>query len=430
MSYQITIVGRAEREARIKKGLLAPIGEFPFYDFRNQPTKLPRISLGIEVPIYRMENYRTFTDQREYIVKEGLPQNYFMVGQEVESAQQIQHGLLAVLARRGVSDSVVPVIDVLKKEKQREAILITSSGVVVNGNRRLAAMRELLSDDPSFSHVDCAVLPQDATADDILNIEAALQAKPETKLEYDWIGDAQLVARMVALHKGTAEVAKRLNRGEKEIKNAMLALAEADLFLKDWAHAEGSYSLVREDAEQLFKDLPKQLEGKDTALKNASRAIAWTLFNNKEKLPGRVYNFNPAFGKLASEVLDKVASDLGLSTEAKGSNDDDAGFAVNVGEDDATISYDAVIDALKSSDQDESIVDALIEAAQNAVEMDRGQKSGQAALKAVQQAHAKLMSVDVQRAAPETRGATRKQLEAISELSTALIKKIDNFKAN
>lgn len=427
MSYQIIIVSRAEREARIKKGLAAPVGEFEFHDFRNAPIKLLEIVLGIEVPIYRMENYRTFTDQREYILKEGLSPAYFTAGQEVESVQQVQHNLLATLARRGVADSVVPVIDVLQKEKQREAILITSSGVVVNGNRRLAAMRELLPKEPSFSHVRCAVLPEDATGDDILNIEAALQAKPETKLEYDWIGDAQLVSRLVTLHKGTAEVARRLDRSEKEIKNAMLALAEADIYLKEWANAEGAYSKVREDAEQLFKDLPKQLEGKDPALQRASRAIAWTLFDNKDKLPGRVYSFNPAFGRLAAEVLDKVASDLGLSTETKAADEDDGGFAVDVGFDEAPISYDAVVDALKS-DKDEAAVDALIEAAQNAVEFARGQKSGQAALKAVQQAHAKLMAVDVQRAALETRAPMRKQLEAIAQLTEALVKKIDAYK--
>jgi hypothetical protein len=431
VSYQINIVSRAEREARIKKGLLAPVGEFEFHDFRNTSVKLPEIMLGIEVPIYRMENFRTFTDQREYSLKEKLQTNYFTTGQEIESVQQVQHNLLAALARRGVAGSVVPVIDVLKKEKQREAILITSSGVVVNGNRRLAAMRQLLPDEPSFSHVRCAVLPEDATADDILNIEAALQAKPETKLEYDWIGDAQLVSRLVTLHKGTAEVARRLDRSEKEIKNAMLALAEADLYLKEWAHAEGAYSRVREDAEQLFKDLPKQLEGKDPALQRASRAIAWTLFDNKDKLPGRVYSFNPAFGKLAAEVLDKVASDLGLPTETKTAGQDASGFDVDVGGDDATVSYDAVVDALKAaSDKDETVVDALIEAAQNAVEISRGQKSGQAALKAVQQAHAKLMAVDVQRAAPETRSPMRKQLDAIVQLTDAIIKKIDAFKDN
>src|SRR5579863_778084 len=170
-------MSRAERELRVKKGLSAPVEELDFYDFRNAPTKLPVIVLGIDVPIYRMENFRTFTDQREYVVKEKLSQNYFKTGLEVESIQQVQHNLLVALARKGVAGSVVPVIEVLKREKQRESILITSSGVVVNGNRRLAAMRELYVDgDASFSHVRCAVLPEDATAGDILDIEAALQA--------------------------------------------------------------------------------------------------------------------------------------------------------------------------------------------------------------------------------------------------------------
>ena len=430
MVYQIKIIGRAEREARIKKGLEAPIGELPFHDFRNQAIQLRRISLPIDVPIYRMENYRTFTDQRRYIIENKLPQNYFTSGQEIESVQQVQHNILAVLARRGVADSVVPVIDVLKKEKQREPILITSSGVVVNGNRRLAGMRELLAEDSAFSHVDCAVLPADASSDDILDIEAALQAKPETKLDYDWIGDAQLIARMVQVHKDTKEVARRLDRSEKEIKNSLLALSEAELYLKEWADAEGAYDRVTEDAEQLFNDLPKQLEGKEPALKKASRAIAWTLFDNKDKLPGRVYNFNPAFGKLAAEVLDAVASNVGVSTEAKAETTAADDFTVDVGEDDSPVSYDAVFDALKSSTKDSPIVDALIEAAQNAIEMERGQKSGQAALKAVQQAHAKLIAVDVQRAAEDTRAPMRKQLEAINQLSAQLIAKIDTFKSN
>jgi hypothetical protein len=261
-----------------------------------------------------------------------------------------------------------------------------------------------------------------------VDIEAALQAKPETKLDYDWIGDAQLIARLVSLHKSTAEVARRLDRSEKEIKNSILALAEADLYLKDWAQAEGAYSKVRDEAEQLFNDLPKQLEGKDPALQRASRAIAWTLFDNKDKLPGRVYSFNAAFGKLAGEVIDKVASDLGLATETKGVEDDTGGFDVDVGGDDGAVSYDVVVDTLRNSAEDESVVEALIEAAQNAVEIARGQKSSQAALKAVQQAHAKLIAVDLQRAAPETRAPIRKQLDAIAALVTMLIQKIETYK--
>lgn len=209
----------------------------------------------------------------------------------------------------------------------------------------------------------------------------------------------------------------------------MLALAEADIYLKEWAQAEGAYSEVREEAEQLFKDLPKQLEGKDPALQRASRAIAYTLFDNKDKLPGRVYSFNPAFGTLATEVLDKVAEDLGLPTEAQEAGDEAADFAVDVGGgDDAPVSYDAVVGALKTGE--EFVVDTLIEAAQSAVEISRGQKSEEAALKAVQQAHAKLLAVDIQKAKAETRKPMRKQLDAILQLADALIKKIDAFKGS
>lgn len=62
--------------------------------------------------------------------------------------------------------------------------------------------------------------------------------------------------------------------------------------------------------------------------------------------------------------------------------------------------------------------------------MDRGQKSGQAALKAVQQAHAKLMAVDVQRAASDTRAPIKKQLDAIAQLTALLLKKLEEYKDN
>src|SRR5262249_34967053 len=157
---------------------------------RSKETPLKVIRIDISLPIYRMENFRTFIDQTEYAVKEKKPNTFFLMGQELESVQQLQHDILDKLARTGRADSITPVIEVLKKEKQRESILITSTGVVVNGNRRLAAMRELWKeskeDYPEFSHVNCMVLPDDTTPEEIVDIEADLQAKPETKLDYDW----------------------------------------------------------------------------------------------------------------------------------------------------------------------------------------------------------------------------------------------------
>ena len=89
--------------------------------------------MPIDVPVYRMENCRTFSAQQTEIAREGLAKDFFEKGQELTTAQQAQHEILARLAKEGPG-SVTPIIAVLEKGRQREAILITSTGV--NGNRR------------------------------------------------------------------------------------------------------------------------------------------------------------------------------------------------------------------------------------------------------------------------------------------------------
>ncbi|HCT4484475.1 TPA: ParB/RepB/Spo0J family partition protein [Pseudomonas aeruginosa] len=426
MSYIVKLTAPAERETLIEKALKKPTRSEAFYDFRSTKYDLPVTRVGIDLPVYRMENFRTYTDQHEYIAKEKVSTEFFSAGQEIESVQQVQHELLIRLARKGVADSVVPVIDVLEKEGQREPILITASGVVVNGNRRLSAMREL-----GMTHLDVMVLPPDASIEEIVDIEASLQGRPETKLDYDWIGDGQLINRLIGMGRTPKQVADQLHRSEKDIKNALQALTEVDLYLKEWAHAAGEYGRVSEDAEQLFKDLPKRLDGKDVNLAQASRVIAWSLFDNRDKLPGRIYEFNPAFGKLAGDVLDRVASDLGLSTcedagpQEMQSSDDD--FSIDLDDEEEAVTYDSVIEALKDESTRDEAVDSLIEAAQSAIEMDKGQKSGEAALKALSQANGKIASVDLSRAAPETYPKIKKQLDTIEGLCKQLRMKLSDL---
>jgi hypothetical protein len=426
--YIISITSRSEREARIRKG--TKIDEETLYDFRNQPAKLPVIQLPIDLPIYRMENFRTFTDQSRILAERKLAPDYFTGGQESEAAQQVQHDLLAELAREGVANSVVPVIDVLSEVGQREPILISSSGVVVNGNRRLAAMRELYAADKKgktgFGTVNCAVLPDDTSADEVLNIEASLQAQPDTKLDYDWIGDAQLVKKL-SERQSTLIVAERLRRSEREIRNTIQALLEADLYLKEWVKAPSEYSRVTEDGEQFFKDLPKQLEANEEALKTPSRILAWTLFDNRGLVPGRVYLFNPAFGRLAKVVLTQIANDLKVSTTPGDTalGDD---FDVDIDEPSGPVSFDNVAEVLRNSKGNRDVADIVIEASQAAIDIDKGQKSGGAALKLIAQAHTKLASVNISTAAADTRPRILKQLESIKNLVSALETKLAQIK--
>ena len=431
MLYKVQITAPVSRTATIASKVVATKEKREFFEFRNRKMELPLIQVPIELPVYRMENFRTFTDQRDYIAAEGKGVDYFAKGQESEEVQQAQHQLLYRLSLKGKADSVVPVSDVLESEGQRQPLLITADGVVVNGNRRLAALRELYAQGSKFSHfshIDVLVLPPDATIEEIVDVEANLQAVPETKLDYDWIGEAQLISRLVSLGRTHKQVADQLRRKEKDIKYAIQTLAEADLYLKEAPGTSGSYSEIREDAEQLFGDLPKLLEGKTEQMKEASRVIAWTLYQNKGRLEGRLYDYNAAIGNLADAVLDRVADDLGIQTEAGGGSDDEDAeegdeFAIDLGDENEVTSFAGVIEALKAPDNDAAI-EALIEATQTEIQLDKGQKSGKAALKSVQQAHTKLASVDLSKAEKSTIPKIAKQLEAIRSLVDGLEKKI------
>lgn len=427
MGYSINLVAKSEREERIKKAIEASTKTVDFYDFRNRKHELPVITIDISVPIYRMQNFRTFSDQHQYIADENASGDFFKNGQELETVQQVQHEILVELANKGKSDTVKPVIEALEQEKQREPLLIASNGMVVNGNRRLAAMRELLKEHSEFSHVELMVLPADATSDEILDVEANLQAKPETKLDYDWIGDGQLIHELKQRGRDTTGIAKQLNRTKSDIENTLLSLVEGEIYLRDWLGKPDQYSIIRGDAEQLFGDLPKLLNNKPNDIKEASRAIAYTLFENRDKINGRLYNYNPAIGKLTENVLDHFSKQLeanGITLNAEDDDGDD--FLVDF-EDDQQNSYSQLTQTLKDDETKNTAISALIEACDIAIETEKNKKSGEAALKSIVQAHSKLVSVDISTASKETYRGIEKQLSAISKVIDGLSKELEKY---
>jgi len=426
--FKIKIKGPTIREAHIRNSVQTSTETQEFYDFRNHRTDLKRIRIAEDLLLYRMENFRTFTEQRAYLLREGKPTDFFLSGQENESVQQVQHEILAQLARKGRADSVVPVIDVLRTEKQREPLLITFRGVVVNGNRRLAGMRELIAENGAanqeFRHISCLVLPEDATPEDIIEIEAGLQGRPETKLDYDWIGDSQLIKRLIELGRTERELADRLNRKPAEIRNSLAALTEANLYLKDWAKAEGEYTRVR-DSEQFFKDIPSLLQGKEQALADASRIIAWTLYDNRDKLNERLYAFNITFGKQAADVLDRMSSEMGIALTEDGSEGPDDSFDVDIEAASDELSYQPITELLRDPERQEDAVETLIDICRGVIEEEKGKKTGTAALKAIGAANARLTEVDLGRADPSTYHTIGRQLEQIQKRAADLKATLD-----
>ncbi len=419
MAYNFRITPRAEREALINRRLESSreFGEI-IYDFRSDNYTPKVISLPIGIPVYRMENCRTFTAQQNDIATQSLDNDFFAKGQEFSTAQQAQHEILFKLAKQS-TESVTSIYDVLEKDGQREPILITSTGVVVNGNRRLSAMRELMrqkddSVDERFSHIRCAVLPPDITPDEVDDIEADLQARPQTKLDYDWIGDARLISRQVNKGRSTKEVADRLRRSKTEIENVLQSLDEADLYLTEWVEKPREYHLLK-DGEQIFSDIPKNIDKKDPQLQEASRAIAWSIYENRDRVPGRVYSLNAAFGRLAPKVLDIIEDRIDIEQEDKEHSDDEDDFSIDiVGDiDDSGKNYKPIINALKNEVTKDDTVNVLLEACETAIESARGERNEKAPLKTLSQVHARIIGIDTNAAGQDTLSPMLKQIEAI-----------------
>ena len=113
--------------------------------------------------------------------------------------------------------------------KEEIPLVLTFDGYVVNGDRRLAILREL----ENVTHVDAVVLPADADSKDISGLEMRLQMAEDGKAEYNWL-DALLTieANITEVGFTEEEVARemgcypktiQLQRHELDLVNRYLA---------------------------------------------------------------------------------------------------------------------------------------------------------------------------------------------------------------
>src|SRR5258707_7836271 len=307
----ISVVPAHAREEIITKALARPLGNDTTLDvFPGKKLDLPKIELPIGLPVYRMAKRRTSIEQFAFLRREKRPDNFFTNGEESEEAQQIQHQILAELAKAG-GDSIAVMMKVLREGRQSQALWITPKGVVINGNRRLAAMRELYAESskkfPHYATVECAVLPS-LTPEQIEELEIRLQVAPETKLPYGWIHDCLLIEKRINSGKSEEYVANLMGKRGGDVRSALAALQEVNIYLRDWRKSPGDYGLVEENGKQFFYDLPKQLKGKSGAVLEAMRRVGWILFDNGDDLGTRLYAFNKIIGEKAHDVLNRLAA--------------------------------------------------------------------------------------------------------------------------
>lgn len=245
--------------------------------------RVPIVALEDDLLLYRVDNGRLAAAIAEALT--GAETIERLRARESEPAtQRLLHHLLLEKAR----DPRGPIFAELDRRAcQTEPLLVTASGIVVNGNRRLAAMRDLRARDPqrfvSFSRPLVAVLPEDVDAVELEFAEASLQMAPETKLSYGWIERRLKLRRQrdeLGLPREWIREAYRLEEVET-IDRQIGELALAENYLAGFSGAR--YGAI-EDAEALFVGLAGQLERLPSALVPIWRAAGFAMIEARSAL--------------------------------------------------------------------------------------------------------------------------------------------------
>lgn len=143
-------------------------------------------------------------------------------------------------------DETNKLLDQIRKVGQLEPGVTTADGTVINGNRRLAVLRHLYQEtkDPKYSHIEVALLPEDATRKELFLLEAFLQMTPESREKYGPVTTALEIERGINEFRVPKDVvARTMNLKSADVDDFLERLE----FMKEYLAfigKEGEYRLL------------------------------------------------------------------------------------------------------------------------------------------------------------------------------------------
>lgn len=391
------------------------------HNFRSQMTDLPVVRLEVGLPIYRIKNGRTSVEQRLYIQDHDCDETFFDGTEEDTSVQDAQFTILSKLAK----NPKAPIFDELAHVAvQTEPLLLTSYGAVLNGNRRLAAMRELFDENPdkysSYSHVNAAILPKNAAEKDLELLEAELQLTPETRLAYGWIERRLKLRRQVRdlrIDRGRIKASYRFKK-DQDINIELSQLDLAEEYLSEYLNEPRAYEKVANSA-QLFRDLEKSLRGCKAEESESRRKLGFLLAKEAQNLGDRVYGFKSIFGKDFATFAQKFAKRQGINLtkvnqSAPTTNDpeDPLGGFPDSTLPSGSLNYSEMAERLSKPSTTRELGVLVVDIAEQIRIEERDQSSGEAALKCAERINSLLQEIDLSKADASTFPGILAQLAA------------------
>ncbi|EMT54685.1 hypothetical protein I532_03735 [Brevibacillus borstelensis AK1] len=276
--------------------------------FQGRMEQFDVYTIPIEMPKYRLANGRTQAAQEEYISKHlELPEDYFEADLESEEVHSVQHDLL----KKMLKSTNVDLISFFQTNIQEEPLILTRQGFVVNGNRRLCALRELYESDKDkyqrFKYIDVIILPP-CSEDDINELEAQLQIKKDIKADYSWISTAcMLRKKQNQLNISNTNLAKLYGMKDKDVEELLDELEHVDAYLKNRKKPK-EYENVGK-SKYAFEQLRKcRNKINNAAEKDIFTSITYCIIDSPAQ--GRLYETIPQVAEYLPKIIDRLAEEL------------------------------------------------------------------------------------------------------------------------
>ena len=296
--------------------------------------ELKVVELEVDWVRFSTLNHRTKAEQRAVVARTGNP-DLFTADPLGKLAQDSQYEILG--RQEGFDDLKRD----LEERGQQEPAIVTADGVLINGNRRAAALRSLYRDDQCLAakYIRCLVLPADATVAELIDLETELQIARDFKQDYGWINEAFLIEELFEReNRDFVRVATRMHRRAADVRSLYDKLQQVhqlvDLSCGAKLHIDFN------DNESAFDELAKHIKNKQPAEAEAVRSVYFlgTLAGanyrdlrhlrraDSAELVRAEVERDPTLKQLlelADEAVPKTAGDVDILDDVLGDNQDE-----------------------------------------------------------------------------------------------------------